>query len=452
MEQHPIEHEIRNHLDTVIAQDTPQGIALWASLLEQHPADIAELFTLLDRDSFQKLFEKLPKPIELAVFRELSDALKVFCLSFMPDTDRVDALGALHADEMTDLFALLSDEELKSYLNLLHKNVRKKIIALMKFAPESAGGIMDIDVMTLMQDFSVEQSIQLLQRLSPRIDVHRRIFVINREHTLRGYINLEDLLVHKPKERIESFIRPNEFIVQADMDREEVAKQMIHYDVMTVPVIDAEQHFLGAISSDTIVDVIVQEATEDVQKMAALAPLKHSYFDTSFWRILWGRSYILIVLLLAESFSGFILDAYASSLSKFLLFFLPMLISAGGNTSSQTSAIVIQGLATGDIHEGNIRKFLRREFVMAGLLACILGITGFIRVYMTGGTNIVEASAISITLAVLVMAAVILGSCIPLILQRFNIDPAFSAGPFLATILDIFGVLIYCYILKWLLF
>ena len=452
MEPTTREHEILENLDAVITQSSPVGITLWNALLEQHPADIAELLTNISRDAFRQLFEKFPKPIELAVFRELSDSMKVYSLSFMPDSDRVDALGALHADEMTDIFALLSDEELKSYLNLLHKNVRNKIVALMQFAPESAGGIMDIDVMTLMHDFSVEQSIQLLQRLSPRIDVHRRIFVTDRNHKLVGYINLEDLLVHKPKERIESFTRDNEVIVPADMDREAVAKQMIHYDVMTVPVTDAEHHFLGAISSDTLVDVIVQEATEDVQKMAALAPLKHSYFETSFWRILWGRSYILIILLLAESFSGFILDAYQSSISKLLLFFLPMLISAGGNTSSQTSAIVIQGMATGDIHEGNIHRFLRREFIMAGLVACILGITAFARVYMTGGTNTIEACAISAALAILVMTAVVLGSCIPLILQRFNIDPAFSAGPFLATILDVFGVLIYCYVLRLLLF
>jgi magnesium transporter len=434
------------------AQNSPLAESLWKSLLEQHPADIAEILTTLDRDSFQQLFERLPKEVELEVFRELSDSMKVFCLSFMPDADRVDALGELPADEMTDIFALLSDEELKAYLSLLHKNVRNKIIALMQFAPESAGGIMDIDVMTLMHDFSVEQSIQLFQRLNPRIDVHRRIFVIDRTHKLVGYINLEDLLVHKPKDRIASFMRSNEVVIEAQLDREAVAKQMIHYDVMTAPVIDEELHFLGAISSDTLVDVIVQEATEDVQKMAALAPLKHSYFETSFWKILWGRSYILIVLLLVESFSGFILDAYESSISKFLLFFLPMLISAGGNTSSQTSAIVIQGMATGDIHEGNMHRFLRREMIMAALLACALGITAFARVYMMGDTSTLEAFAISIALAILVMAAVILGSCIPILLQRFNIDPAFSAGPFLATVLDIFGVLIYCYVLKWLLF
>lgn len=452
MEHNTLEHAIRDNIAAIRAQNSSLAEGLWKSLLEQHPADIAEILTTLDRDSFQQLFERLPKDVELEVFRELSDSMKVFCLSFMPDADRVDALGELPADEMTDIFALLSDDELKAYLSLLHKNVRNKIIALMQFAPESAGGIMDIDVMTLMHDFSVEQSIQLFQRLNPRIDVHRRIFVIDRMHKLVGYINLEDLLVHKPKDRIESFMRSNEVVIAAQLDREAVAKQMIHYDVMTAPVIDEERHFLGAISSDTLVDVIVQEATEDVQKMAALAPLKHSYFETSFWKILWGRSYILIVLLLVESFSGFILDAYESSISKFLLFFLPMLISAGGNTSSQTSAIVIQGMATGDIHEGNMHRFLRREMIMAALLACALGITAFARVYVMGDTSTLEAFAISIALAILVMAAVILGSCIPILLQRFNIDPAFSAGPFLATVLDIFGVLIYCYVLKWLLF
>ncbi len=197
--------------------------------------------------------------------------------------------------------------------------------------------------------------------------------------------------------------------------------------------------------------MIVEEATEDVQKMSALTPMKYPYFDTPFWRFFYERSYILVALLLAESFSNTILQAYEATLGCFLMTFIPMLISAGGNTSSQTSAIVIQGMASGDIHQENMYKFLRREFLMAIVLAVVLGITAFIRVYMMTGTTLLNSVAISFSLSIIVLVSVMLGSCIPLLLKRFNIDPAFSAGPFLATLMDILGILIFCYVGKLLL-
>jgi magnesium transporter len=185
--------------------------------------------------------------------------------------------------------------------------------------------------------------------------------------------------------------------------------------------------------------------------MSALAPMKKTYFETSFFRLLYNRGYILVGLLIAESFSGTILRAYEDTLYGVLLFFIPMLISTGGNTSSQTSAVVIQGMATGEIHSGTMSRFLRREFLTAGALALILGVAAFIRVYLMHQV-LKESIAVSLSLAAIVMLAVTLGSCIPLVLRRFNIDPAFSAGPFLATLMDILGILIFCYISKLLLF
>jgi len=310
---------------------------------------------------------------------------------------------------------------------------------------------MHTDVITLMQDFTVERSISLLQRLRPSKDVHQSIYVVDKAGLLVGYINLEDLVLHKPTDRINSFMHENEFVAFADEDQEKVGKTMVHYGLMVIPVIDKENHFLGVISGETLVDVIMEEASEDVQKMAALAPMKYPYFETSFVRLVWERSYILIVLLLAESFSSNILHAYKTTLSEFLLVFIPMLISTGGNTSSQTSAMVIQGMASGDITLENVWIFLRRELAMSTVLGGILGLTSFVRVWLTGGT-LLESFAISMVLSVIVMLAAVLGSGIPLILKRLNLDPAFSAGPFLATIMDILGVLIFCLLTKAVLF
>jgi|SRR5579872_4722790 len=436
--------EINDNLDAVL-QDAPLGQALWKEFIDLHPADIAQFFTDIDKQEFQKLFIKLPKELKLKVFEEFSDVMKVYCLSFLDERDQVEALNTLSADALTDLFDLFSDEELKKYLNLIHATERAEVISLMKFHPESAGGIMDVAVVTLLDDFTVEKSVKLLQRLRPRRDIHQQIYVTDRAHRLVGHVNLEDLVLEEPTKRVAAFMHENEYVAQAEEDREIVAQKMVHYGLMTVPVVSKDNLFLGVIPSETLVDVIVEEASEDVQKMAALAPMKYPYFETSFWRLLWERSYILIALLLAESFSGTIVRAYEATLGLVLMSFIPMLISAGGNTSSQTSAMVIQGLAAGDIQASNMLRFLRRELGMAVMLASILGVVAFIRVYSAFG-NAVHSMVVSVALAAIVLVSCLLGSCIPFILKRLHVDPAFSAGPFLATVMDILGVLIYCYI------
>jgi magnesium transporter len=200
------------------------------------------------------------------------------------------------------------------------------------------------------------------------------------------------------------------------------------------------------------VDVLVEEASEDVQKMAAMTPLTRPYFETSFFQSLYERSYILGILLLAGSVSTIIMRMYESTLTEMLLFFVPMLTSVGGNTSNQTSAIAVCGMASGEFDHNTMKHFLRREFMTAFFLALILGVIAFVRVYSTRGVSLWENVVVSFTLAIIVLVSVMLGSAMPFILKRCNIDPAFSAGPFLATIMDIVGILIYCTSIKWLLF
>jgi magnesium transporter len=444
--------EIKDHLDAVIAQDSILGKALWSKFLELHPADIADFFTDIAWNQFQDLFLKLPKRLQMEVFKELSDVMKVNSLAFMNEQERVDALNILPVDELTDLFDLFSDEELKVYLVLLNKKAREKVLSLLKFDPESAGGIMDTEVLVLMQDFTVEKSIQVLQRLQPNRDIYQQIYIIDKDHHLVGHIKLEDLVLQNAQTRIQSFMRHNELVALAQEDRETIAKKMVHYGLMTVPVVGDDGHFLGVISSETLVDVLVEEASEDVQKMSALAPLKYPYFETPFMRLLFERGYILVALLLAQSFSTTIMKSYHATLScGALLYFTTMLISTGGNTSNQTSALVIQGLITGELHRWNIFKFLRREFCMSIILAAIIAFVSFVRAYVSSAT-LIESMAIGCSSGAIVIVAVMLGAIIPLVLKRLSIDPAFSAGPFLATLMDILGILIYCYITKLILF
>lgn len=442
---------IQNNFDEVMIHKSPVGGPLWHELLKTHPVDIAQIFKNLKKEQAKDLYNALPKSIQLDLFHELPEKLKVYILSFLDDQEQVEAFQSLSTDELTDLFDIFSDDELKRYLESLNKRVREKVIKMLKFEPESAAGVMHTDVITLMEDFTVEKSILLMQRLRPSKDVHQLMFVVNKDHRLVGFVYLEDLIFNKPNVRISSFMHKNELVADAHEDREKIAKRMVHYGLTTVPVVGNDDIFLGVISGDTLVDVLVEEATEDVQKMAAMAPLKRPYFETPFFQSVYERSYILVILLLAGSVSTTIMRMYEATLTEMLLFFVPMLTSVGGNTSNQTSAVAICGMVSGEFDSGTVRLFLRRELMMASCLSLILGLTAFTRVYLTSG-DWWQSIVVSVTLAVIVLVSVVLGSAMPFILKRFNIDPAFSAGPFLATIMDIVGILIYCTSIKILLF
>lgn len=443
--------EIKENIDMVLSKKPGVGESLWKTFTDLHPADISDFMGELPREQAKLLFATLPKEIKMDTFEEFSYFMQGIVLEGMSDQEKIDAFHTLPADELADLFDNLSDEELKKYLALLQKDVREQVLSLLQFEPDSAGGIMTTEVITLVKEFTVKQAINLLQRLQPKQEVHQNIYVVDKEHNLLGHIRLESLVLHKPDERIESFMRSNELVVRANEDQEYVAKEMVHYGLTTAPVVSSNNKFLGVISTEDLVDVIMEEATEDVQRMASLPPMKYPYFDIPFFRILFLRSYVLIALLIAESFSGTLLRYY-DNVVKFGILgsFLPMLISAGGNSGSQTSAVVIQGLASGEIAFSNMFRLLWRELYVSLLSASLLGVISFIRAYWVGG-SLIECIAISSSLGLIVLISSILGTIIPFILRRFNIDPAFSAGPFLATLMDILGIVIYCRVSNFLL-
>lgn len=440
--------EINENLDTVIQHTNSYGLSLWHELIAQHEADIADFLQTLSKEHFQRIFVQLPHEKRADVFHELSDISKIQALSYLDNDAAINIFNQLSADKIADIFDLLSDEELKKYLDLLNKQVREKVLSLLKFKPESAGGIMITDVLSLATDYTVGQSIKLLQRLHSTQEIQPQLFVVDRQHHLVGHIKLEELVLNKPEERIQSFMHKNDLVARPNQDQETVAKQMVHYNATLVPVADDENHFLGVINAETLVDVLVEEASEDASRMAGAVPSKYPYFQTPIIRLVYQRGHILAILLIVESFSSTILHAYESAVGVMLYSFIPMLISVGGNTSSQTSAMVIQGMTSGEITFSNMFKFLKREFFVSLMLAFGLGFVAFLRVMHSSDGARIESLVVSITLGLIVLLAGLLGSCIPLCLKKINVDPAFSAGPFLATIMDIIGVLIFCYLSK----
>ncbi len=439
--------QILEHINEVIAQKTDVGRNLWDFILRQYPADIATLLHKIEPEQQLQLFAKLPETFASEVFEKSLITIQVHLLSHMDADKTASILRKVHTDKLTDLFEELSDEDLKTYLKLLQKKQRSIIISHLNFAPKSAGRIMNSDVLTLERDFTIKKSINLLQRISPQKDLLRKIYVTDPENILQGYITIDELVLNKPDTILKTIVHKKVITIDAHIDQEKAAHLMHHYDLFSAPVIDQHGHFLGVLTADDVFDVLEEEASEDVYKMSGLAPVERSYFGTPLTTLISQRFWWLGSLLLLQSFSSFIVSSYESLIQQHVIitFFITMLIGTGGNAGNQSATLVIRGLATGEIKRGNGFFVLLRELGTAVVMASLLVIVSFLRVYFTY-YNFMSALAISFSLFIIVIMSVALGTIVPLALERLNIDPAHSAAPFLATLTDIIGMLIYCII------
>jgi len=439
--------EANEHVTELINQ-TAQGKNLLKSISEIHPADIAQFIANRSKEQFEALFLLFDKEMQEEIIEHLPESLTASILRIVDNDQRTAFLENMSMDDISDLADFTTDEELKHYFSLLRKKTREKVIKLLKLKQNSVGTVMDINTVSLHEDFTVEKSIQILQRLGPDQEIKKTIYITDKHNKLTGQIGLEDLVLHKPHVKIKEFMKANEHVAQVNEDQEEVSQKMRHYQITSAPVVGRGNYFLGAVTAETLVDILEEEASEDILRISAMANLKHTYFETPFFRLLFERGAILIVLMVAESFTSIIINHYETLLVGALYLFIPMLISTGGNTSTQTSAIVVQGLASGEIDPSNTKRFLKREILMSACLALLLGIGAFLRVFYIGQKSIIISGAVGTSIAAVVMLSVLLGSAVPFVLRKIGLDPAYSAAPFLATGMDICGLFMYCYISK----
>jgi len=442
-----ISKELKDQVTDIINQ-TAQGKKLFNKLTSLHHADIAQFLANQSKEQFKDLFLLFNKSLQEKIVEYLPDSFTATALSIVNDKQRLAFLENMSMDELSDLADFTTDEELKHYFSLLRKKYREKVVKLLKLKSSAVGTVMDINAVSLHENFTVEKSIQILQRLRPEQELHKTIYITDKHNKLVGQIGLEDLVLQKPKTNIAEFMKKNDYIARADEDQETVAQKMRHYQITSAPVVGHGNYFLGAVTATTLVDILEEEASEDILRISAMAKLKHPYFETPFFRILFERGIILIVLMVVESATSIIIKSYEALLIGALTLFIPMLISTGGNTSTQTSAVVIQGLASGEINTSNIRRFLRREFIMSFCLALVLGLTAFLRVFYLGQKTVIISLAVGSSIGAVVMLSVLLGSALPFILRKIGLDPAYAAAPFLATGMDILGLFMYCYIAK----
>lgn len=439
-------------IDEVLSQKTLRGKQGWAELCLAHPSDIADLVEHIATRMQHRLFAKLPIDLAAKTFDRIENLIQVTILRKLDNEQVAHILKHMHADNLVDLLEHLKDGEVKTYLKLLQKHQRSRVLSLLSFDSKSAGGIMNSEVFTLSNNLTVKNSIGLLQRVSPGTEIRYRIYITNPDGVVVGHTTLDQLVVNKPDTPLKKLITKNEVNIYAGEDQEEAVQKMTHYGVLSAPVVDEKNHFLGIITADDVLEVLEEEASEDAYRMSGVGNVEHSYFETSSLTMLFERSKWLVGLLLFQSVSSVIMKRYDQMLADHVIIslFLTMLIGTGGNAGNQSATLVIRGLATGEIGRRRRLTVLLREFGLSIAIATLLCSVSFARVWFMHG-NLPAAIAISASLFCIVTASMFLGTLIPLTLHRLGIDPAHSAAPFLATLMDILGIVIYCSICSWIL-
>jgi magnesium transporter len=408
------------------------------------PFDITELIEPLETGEKVILFRLLNKEVAAEVFSLLEhDDQEELLTHFSMDTVK-QIVEEMDPDDRADLFDELPEKMVKTLTRLLSSEERRVVNRLLGYPEDSAGRLMTPELIELKSDWTAEQAIVHIRNTGLDKETIYNSYVVDERGTLIGIVSLKDLLLASPRTLISGIMTTNFVSVQTTDDQEEVARVLADYDLNAIPVVDLGRKLVGIITVDDILDVIHEEASEDVYRMAGMEAPEEPYFSTGFLVLGRKRALWLVVLLVMSYLSSVVLKHYSAILQIIipLAFFIPMLTGTCGNTGMQSATLIIRGLATGEIELEDFLRIFFRETLMGGFLGVILGAFAFVRarfVEIDPFIGIAVGSAVFIS----VIAANIIGTVLPLILKKLRIDPAISAGPFISTIIDVTSLIIY---------
>ena len=423
-----------------------------AALKDLHPVDIASILTNLKDEETIVVFRLLPQELALETFNELDEEEQSSILSLLGKNYAATVLNEMAPDERADLFEELPEEIIERFLPLMSPAERSDVEKLLKEKEHSAGSIMTTEYASLKPNLTIAEALKNIRQMAPNKETIYYLYVVDNEEKLVGVVSLKDLVLGEPSQKIAEIMHPEVISVKENQDQEEVAHLIAKYNFLAMPVVDKKNKLSGIVTVDDTIDIIKEENTEDIHKMAAMEAPEEEYFKSSFFTLARKRILWLIALLIAQTFTGNILKGYSHALEAMvaLAYFIPLLIGTGGNAGTQSSATIIRGLATGEISLKHIFRVMRREIGLGLVLGAILGLFGFGRAVLTEG-NVLLGLTVGIGLAATITVATITGAFLPLLLRRMRIDPAVAAGPFISTAIDLTGLIIYFQIAKLLL-
>ncbi len=426
--------------------------ALQELLDEIHAEDLADIISELDPDEAGQLLSRLPAEEAAPIFERLDGHEQENLIEQMPPESVAVIASEMSADNRADLFSVLPEamgEQLFEALEKVDPVAAQEVRDIEKWPETSAGHLMTPDFVRVSPRMKVSEALDVVKaRARERDEFVYVVYAISDGDRLEGVASLRDLLVAEPAQGIAEVMRTNVICVPPTMDQEEVARRMAKYDLNVIPVVSDVNHVLGVITIDDIIDVLVQEQTEDVQKIGGVEPLDLPYFQTSFVTFIRKRAGWLIVLFIEEFFTQTALRHYDRVMEAVqgALLYVPLLISAGGNSGSQSSTLVIRGLALGEIKLRDWWRILVRESIMGVLLGIIIAVIAMGRVMMYPDQSFLFALTVGLTVLCIIASGCTVGSMLPIILKRLGIDPATSSTPFIASLVDTMGVIIYAHV------
>ncbi|HPZ70703.1 MAG TPA: magnesium transporter [Peptococcaceae bacterium] len=411
-------------------------------------ADIAEILEELASEEQQLwVLSLLDDETAALVLNEVDTELGLKLLGQLNQQKASDILEEMPFDDAADLLGELPDSEQTHYLNLLEKEDRTEVEELLTYPADTAGGIMTTEYVSVMEDFTAEEAIATLRKIAPDAETIYYVFVVNTHNQLVGVISLRELIVAAPTTLIRDVMHRKVVSVPVDMDQEEVARIVSKYNFLAVPVIDDQQHLLGIVTVDDVIDVIHEEVTEDIFRLAGAPGEEEDEEDTSVWKIatsLKARLPWLFVTMLGGLVSGQILSHFSAQINAVvaLAFFIPLLTGMGGNVGTQSSTVTVRGIATGQIKGKGAWKIVCREALVGLMIGLVLGVfVGVVASWWQDKPML--GLVVGLAMAGNMLTAAAMGAFVPLTFRKLGIDPAVASAPFISTAIDITGLLIY---------
>lgn len=424
---------------------TQQYTRLRQLLVDLNDADIAACMEELPEQSMVKAFRILPKDLAADIFSYLDVELQQTVITSLTEREAASIIDNLMADDAVDLLEEMPANVVKRLLESASAETRRDINHLLRYPEDSAGSIMTVEYVDLKESLTVEGAIERIRIVGLDSETINICYVLDAQRKLLGTVALRYLLLSQPDETIGDIMHENVVSVHTLADQEEVARQFQKYGFTAMPVVDNENRLVGIITVDDIVDVIEEEATEDMEKMAALVPSDKPYMRTSAWETYKKRIPWLLLLMVSATFTGSIITSFEDALSVYvaLTAFIPMLMDTGGNAGGQASVTIIRGLSLGEIEYRDVPRILWKELRTAILCGGTLAAANFAKLMLFDRVGLAVALVVCLTLVLAVIMAMLVGCLLPMGAKRLGFDPAVMASPFITTIVDALSLLVY---------
>ena len=420
-------------------------------LSDMNTVDIAEIFEELDREKIIQLFRILPKAMASDIFSYVDSDHQQTIIEALTDSEIGEIINKLFVDDAVDFIEEMPASVVKRVLQNVPFVKRKIINQILQYPDDSAGSIMTTEYIDLKEDAKVKEAFDTIRSTGLNKETIYHCYVIRKDRLLVGAVSAKTLMLSRPQDKISNIMDTNVVFAYTTDDRELIADQFKKYGLLAMPVVDKEQRLVGIITVDDIVDVIVEENTEDIKKMAAIVPfdddpyLKTTVFQHAKNRFLW-----MLVLMLSATITGSIISSFEQGLMvlPILMSFIPMLMNTGGIAGSQSSTLIIRGMAVGEISMKDILTVLWKELRIGALCGIGLGLVNIVRVYITSHKDLKLCLTITLSLFCTILMAKTVGGILPIFAKRLKIDPAIMSAPLLTTIVDAVSLIIYFSIAK----